>query len=68
LNELATMAVKHFLTLLLATVIASVTAGIYPSDHWEYSSKLTTSNYASKIQDEIDAGKTVFVRWIASEG
>jgi len=43
-------------------------AGIYPDDHWKYSTKLTTENYAQKIQSEIDVGKTVFVRFIASEG
>ena len=51
-------------------VVASVAgnvAGIYPDDHWSYSTKLTTSNYADAIQAEIDNGKTVFVRFIASE-
>jgi len=43
-------------------------AGIYPSDHWSFSTKLTTDNYAETIQSEIDNGKTVFVRFIASEG
>lgn len=41
---------------------------IYPSDHWTYSKELTTSNFEESIQSEISAGKTVFVRWIASEG
>ena len=45
---------------------AAVTA-IYPDDHWNYSTKLTTGNYADSIQNEIDNGKTVFVRFIASE-
>jgi len=50
----------------VATVVSAL--GIYPEDHWKYSTKLTTSNYAETIQSEIDNGKTVFVRFIASEG
>ena len=47
--------------------VAVAAAGIYPDDHWTYSTKLTTSNYVESIQSEIDNGKTVFVRFIASE-
>jgi len=47
---------------------AVLVAGIYPDDHWNYSTRLSTENYAGKIQSEIDNGKTVFVRFIASEG
>jgi hypothetical protein len=49
-------------------IAAPALAGIYPDDHWNYSTELTKSNYAEKIQTSIDAGKTVFVRFIASEG
>jgi hypothetical protein len=64
------MALPRILTAALTALLAAtaVIAGIYPPDHWTYSTKLTTDNYASKISSEIDAGKTVFVRWIASEG
>ena len=63
------------MTALLTKLVLSVVmlaapalaAGIYPDDHWTYSTKLTKSNYAEKIQSEIDSGKTVFVRFIASE-
>lgn len=41
---------------------------IYPHDHWSYSTKLTKQNFDSVIQEAIDAGKTMFVRWIASDG
>jgi hypothetical protein len=44
-----------------------VTAGIYSDDHWTFSTKLTTDNYAETIQNQIDMDKTVFVRFIASE-
>jgi len=61
---------KRFLGRLLTAALASAAAvnAIYPPDHWSYSTKLTQENYADKIQGEIDGGKTVFVRWIASEG
>jgi len=45
-----------------------VVHAIYPDDHWNFSTKLTVDNFDSTIQKEIDAGKTVFVRWIASPG
>ena len=41
---------------------------IYPDDHWSYSTKLTPENFKDTIQKEIDAGRTFFVRWIASSG
>lgn len=58
---------SHLAVIAIALVIGLAEA-IYPSDHWNYSTKLTLDNYVSKIQREIDAGKTVFVRFIASEG
>jgi len=56
--------------LLLLSLLAApaAVAGIYPGDHWSFSTKLTTDNYADTIQTEIDNGKTVFVRFIASQG
>ena len=49
-----------------AAVVVSA-AGFYSDDHWSFVTKLTTDNYAESIQTEIDNGKTVFVRFIASE-
>jgi len=52
-------------------VFASATvahAGIYPDGHWERSTELTTDNVDSFVKENVDAGKTVFIRWIASEG
>lgn len=57
-----------YLAMITIVVVIGLAEAIYPSDHWNYSTKLTLDNYVSKIQDEIDAGKTVFVRFIASEG
>jgi len=54
--------------LLAVAVLAIATASIYPDDHWNYSTKLSEDNFDSYIQKQIDAGKTTFVRWIASEG
>ena len=42
--------------------------GIYPGDHWDHATKLTKSNFVSHVKEQVDAGKTLFVRWIASEG
>jgi len=52
----------------LAALVATAAAGIYPDDHWSYSTDLTTENADNFIKENVDAGKTVFVRWIASEG
>jgi len=53
--------------LLLSALVVGVSA-IYSDDHWSYSTKLTEDTFDSFIQEGIDAGKTVFVRWIASSG
>jgi len=57
------------------SVVASVlvlgtlaSAGIYPDNHWEHATELSTANADSFVKDNVDAGKTVFIRWIASEG
>jgi len=41
---------------------------IYPDDHWDYSTELTVDNFNPTVQKEIDAGRTFFVRFIASHG
>lgn len=52
----------------LAAALHAV-AAIYPDDHWDYSTKLTDEKvFDDTIQQTIDAGKTLFVRWIASAG
>jgi hypothetical protein len=43
-------------------------ASIFPDDHWTYSYKMTADNFQDKVKQEVDAGKTLFVRFIASEG
>lgn len=43
-------------------------ASLYPDDHWSKVHKMTTDGFQDKIKREVDAGKTVMVRIIASEG
>jgi len=58
---------------LLCTLLWGAFAGpgggdIYPADHFKRSHKLTTSNFDDIVKREVDSGKTLFVRWIASSG
>ena len=57
---------------LLATLVTGLSVmmanAIYPEDHFEYSTKLTNENHEKFISDNISAGKTVFLRTIASSG
>jgi hypothetical protein len=46
----------------------AVAAAIYPDDHWDYATELTSSNFESFVKTNVDEGKTVLVRFIASEG
>ena len=52
----------------LLALTATVLAGIYPSGHFDTAKKLTTTNFDDHVKEQVDAGKTLFVRWIASEG
>jgi hypothetical protein len=51
-----------------ALLTAALLGGIYPDNHWDHSVKLNKANIDSTIKDTIDNGKTLFVRFIASEG
>jgi hypothetical protein len=50
---------------LLATALLG---GIYPDGHFDKVHKCTQSNFDGFVKEQVDAGKTLFVRWIASEG
>ena len=65
-----TLSESTMLRLFVALIVAvySVSAGIYPDDHWSFSKKLTLENFDETVKNEVDAGNTLFVRWIASEG
>ena len=41
-------------------------AAIYPDNLWDHSVQLTESDFDAKVQEQIDAGKTMFVRFIAT--
>lgn len=49
-------------------LFAGVQAGIYPENHWDFSTELTADTADAFVKENVDAGKTVFIRWIASEG
>ena len=55
----------RFLAVAASLLISSI-AAIYPNDHWSYSTQLTEENFESTVQTEIEAGRTLFVRLIAS--
>lgn len=59
------MAVRLLTVGLLATLCD---AGIYPDGHFDIAHKMTESTFEDTVKKEVDAGKTLFVRWIASEG
>jgi len=52
----------------ITVAILAIAHAIYPADHFTFSKELTTDNFDAHVQSEIDAGRTLFVRWIASEG
>jgi len=57
------------LRILIPLLLAiSVLAGIYPDGHWQHSTELTLDNFDATVKESVDGGKTLFVRWIASEG
>lgn len=62
------LALRLLLLAVVAIYVAAAGGKMYDSDHWQYSTKLTTSNFDEVIKESVDAGKTIFVRWIASEG
>jgi len=51
-----------------ALLTLGLLGGIYPDNHFDTVTKLDKSNIDSTIQSSIDSGKTLFVRFIASEG
>ena len=51
--------------LLLSVTTASY---IYPPNHWEFSKELkTVENITATIEEMVDSGKTLFIRFIAAE-
>jgi hypothetical protein len=53
----------------MAALLAVVSAlAIYPDGHFDKVTKCTTANFEKFVEEQVDAGKTLFVRWIASAG
>lgn len=52
----------------LLLLLLGATNAIYPDDHWEYAKELKVDNFEQHVLDEIEADRTLFVRWIASPG
>jgi len=59
------MAVRLFRAL---ATLAVAQAGIHPDGHFDRCTALTPENADDFVKENVDAGKTVIVRWIASEG
>lgn len=54
--------------MLVLTTAALVHGGIYSDGHWDRCKELTPENADDFVKENVDGGKTVFIRWIASEG
>ena len=48
--------------------VSLLATAIYPADHWTDVTKLTPKNFEPFVKEQVDAGKTLIVRWIASAG
>jgi len=57
-----------FSALLVLSSLSLTRGGIYPDGHWDRATELTADTADAFVKDNVDAGKTVFIRWIASEG
>jgi len=51
---------------LLVSFVVAANAGFYPDGHFNHVRRLNSRNFETEIRKEVDAGKTVFVRWIHS--
>jgi len=56
------------LSLLLGAIVVGTANSLFAADHWTYSTDLTPESADEFVKSNVDAGKTVFIKWIASEG
>ena len=58
------------MALALTVALCALRSGetFYPEGHFDHVHKATQANFEDLIKKEVDAGKTLFVRWIASTG
>ena len=56
-------------TMALVALTATLLAGIDPDGHFDHVTKVTDETmFNALVKEQVDSGKTLFVRWIASEG
>ena len=68
-NQNNNTVMKRFLSVLpIFAIYIAVVKGIYPNDHFKYSTKLTEENVDFFVKSNVDNGKTIFIRTIASPG
>ena len=68
-NQNNNTVMKRFLSVLpIFAIFIAVVKGIYPNDHFKYSTKLTEENVDLFVKSNVDNGKTIFIRTIASPG
>lgn len=52
----------------LVALSVALLGSIYPDGHFDVVTKCSADMFEGFVQREVDAGRTLFVRWIASEG
>jgi len=55
------------LTQAILLSVAAVAQGFYGPRHWENVKRLNSRNFEQFVRTEVDAGNTVYIRWIHSE-
>ena len=57
------------LSSLATTALGASVGGFYPENHFEYVTEIQSEEHLNLfVQSQLDQKKSVFVRWIASEG
>jgi hypothetical protein len=52
----------------MAMLLATLAVAIYPENHFDVVTKCTQATFDGFVKEQVDSGKTLFVRWIASAG
>lgn len=52
----------------MALLLCAAALAIYPENHFDTVAKVGKANVDSIVKENVDAGKTLFVRFIASAG
>jgi hypothetical protein len=52
----------------LVALSVALLGSIYPDGHFNVVTKCSAGMFEDFVKGEVDAGRTLFVRWIASEG